>query len=140
MVICGLWHVFEPAMSHGSTQYIARLVANEHSNGGSTSTVVAVRLSRGGDAGNASHVPKTRGRTDEEFRRRNLRKIPLALLGAACAAKLVLLTHSTKFVFSSIFFHSTFSSQFETFFLCPAFRPISPTAETTRNIRRTAAL
>ena len=86
----------------GFTQYIARLVANEHSNGGSTSTVVAVRLSRGRDADNASHVPKTRGRTDEEFRRRNLRKIPLALLAAACC-KLILLTHSTKFIFLPLF-------------------------------------
>ena len=77
-------------------------MANEHSNGGSTSTVVAVRLSRGRDADNASHVPKTRGRTDEKFRRRILRKIPLALLDAACC-KLVLLTHSTKFVFLPLF-------------------------------------
>ena len=109
----------------GFTQYIARLVANEHSNGGSTSTVVAVRLSRGRDADNASHVPKTRGRTDEEFRRRNLQKIPLALLDAACC-KLVLLTHSTKFVFLPLFLcflPQHFLLSIRNAFLCPALRP-----------------
>ena len=57
---------------HGFTQYIMWLVAHEHSNGGSTSTIVAVRLSRRRDADNTSHVPKTRSRTDEESRQRNL--------------------------------------------------------------------
>ena len=77
-------------------------MVNEHSNGSFTSTVVAVRLSHGRDADSSSHVPKTRGRTDEEFRRRNLRKIPLALLIAACY-KLILLTHSTKIIFLPLF-------------------------------------
>ena len=119
-------------------QYIARLVANEHSNGGSMSTVVAVRLSRGGDASNASHVPKTCGRTDEEFRRWNLRKIPLALLGTAYC-KLVLLTNSRNSFFL-YFLPQHFLFSIRNAFLCPAFCPISPTVETTRNIRRTAAL
>ena len=59
-------------------QYIARLVANDHSNGGSMSSVISVRLLRKGEADNASHIPKTCGRTNKEFRRQNLRKIPLA--------------------------------------------------------------
>ena len=122
VVVCGPRHVSKLAMS----QYIARLVANEHSNGGSTSTVVAVRLSHGRDADNTSHIPKTRGRTDEEFRWRNLRKIPLVLLDIACC-KLILLTHSTKFVFLPLFLcflPQYFLLSIRNAFLCPALRPI----------------
>lgn len=61
-----------------------RLVGNEHSYGGSTSTVIAMRLLYGGDADNASHVLKMHGHTDEEPMRRNSQKIPPALLNAAC--------------------------------------------------------
>ena len=83
---------------HGFPQYIVRLVANEHSNGGPMLTVIAVRLSRRRDTDNASHIPKTRGCTNEESRQQNSRKIPTTFLNIACC-KLVLLTHSTKFVF-----------------------------------------
>ena len=70
MVICGSRRVSSRPCC-GLTQYIAWLVTNEHSNGGFTSTSAAVRLSCGGDADNVSHVPKMRGRTDEESRQQN---------------------------------------------------------------------
>ena len=61
-------------------------------------TVVVVRLPREGDADNATHIPKTRGRMDEESGWQNPQKIPPAFLGTALC-KLVSIAHLTKFIF-----------------------------------------
>ena len=56
---------------HDSTQYITRLAAHAHLNGGSMPTTIIVCFSRAKDSTDALHVPKECGRTDDKSMRRD---------------------------------------------------------------------
>ena len=117
-----------------------RLVGDGRSNGGFASTVNIGRSLGEKVVGNASHVPKTHGRTDEGSKRRNPRKIPRRLLThrpsnpTHCYSQqhaYFFALPSAKF-FPLFSFPSNFVSCFPygSNFAKQVFRPVSPTVKT----------